>query len=126
MLDLDNFKDINDTYGHASGDDVLKEISAILNTIVREGDILARWGGEEFVILLPQTSLYDATKIAERIRATIDELVIRSRMHEIKTTTSLGVAQKNDSINELDDLIKLADRGLYQAKFSGRNRVCVN
>jgi two-component system, sensor histidine kinase LadS len=126
MLDLDNFKQINDTYGHASGDDVLKEIAAVLNTMVREGDVLARWGGEEFIILLPQTSLYEAAKIAERIRARISELTIKTRLHNLRTTASIGVAQNNDSIVDIDDLIRLADKGLYQAKRRGRNNVCAN
>ncbi|HHJ34193.1 MAG TPA: GGDEF domain-containing protein [Gammaproteobacteria bacterium] len=126
LLDLDEFKVINDTYGHATGDEVLKEISGVLNTMTREGDVLARWGGEEFIIMLPQTSLYHATQIAERIRVTISDLHIKTKLHELKITVSLGVAQKHSDIHELDDLIKLADKGLYQAKQSGRNTVCAN
>ncbi len=126
LLDLDEFKTINDTYGHAAGDAVLKEISGVLNTAVREGDVLARWGGEEFIIMLPQTSLYRATQTAERIRTTIEELNIKTKLHEIKTTASFGVAQSTKHTDELNDLIKLADKGLYQAKLAGRNSVCAN
>ena len=126
LLDIDEFKSINDTYGHAAGDSVLKEISGVLNTVVREGDVLARWGGEEFIIMLPQTSLYQATQTAERIRTTIEDLKIKTKLHEIKTTVSLGVAQNIKHTDELDDLIKLADKGLYQAKRAGRNSVCAN
>jgi len=126
LLDLDEFKNINDTYGHAAGDAVLKEISGVLNTVVREGDVLARWGGEEFIIMLPQTSLYHATQTAERVRVTIEGLTIKTKLHDIKTTASLGVAQSTKHTGDLEELIKLADKGLYQAKQAGRNSVCAN
>lgn len=126
LLDLDEFKSINDKYGHAAGDDVLKEISGVLNTIVREGDVLARWGGEEFIIMLPQTSLYQATKTAERIREIISKLTIKTKLHNITVSASLGIAQSSHNTKKLDHLIQLADKGLYQAKNSGRNKICAN
>ena len=124
LLDIDEFKSINDTYGHSAGDQVLREISAALDNIVREGDVLARWGGEEFAIMLPQTSLDHAIKMAERIRKTISRLQVVTETAVIKTTVSLGVAQKNNNTSSIDKLFTIADAGLYQAKTTGRNMVC--
>lgn len=124
LLDLDRFKSINDTHGHAAGDLTLKNVAAILNNIVRDGDVLARWGGEEFAILLPQTSLEQAIQIAERIRVSISKAKIKSGTEKISTTASLGVAIKNDDILSIDDLFKVADINLYHAKQNGRNMVC--
>lgn len=124
LLDLDKFKHINDTHGHAVGDLVLKETAMVLNNIVREGDVLARWGGEEFAILLPQTSIKQATQIAERIRAGISKTRVSSDISTINVTASLGVAIKDETIQNIDDLFKAADIVLYQAKQNGRNMVC--
>ena len=124
LLDLDRFKSINDTHGHAIGDLVLKETAAVLDNIVRDGDVLARWGGEEFAILLPQTSIEQATQIAERIRESISKIKINSGNATIIVTASLGVAIKDRNTQDIDDLFKVADIYLYQAKQNGRNRVC--
>ena len=124
MLDIDRFKKINDNHGHATGDTVLKTISATLQKIVREGDVLVRWGGEEFAIMLPQTSLPHAEKLAERIRKAVEALKISTETDLIKVTVSLGVAEKNSETNSITELFSLADHCLYQAKQDGRNRVC--
>lgn len=124
LLDIDKFKSINDTHGHAVGDLVLKEISHTLDNIVRDADVLARWGGEEFAIMLPQTSLDKAMTMAERIRASIARLKINTDTATIKTTVSLGVAQKSINTGSIDKLFTIADASLYQAKNSGRNKVC--
>ncbi len=127
MLDIDKFKSINDHHGHATGDTVLKTISATLQKVVREGDVLVRWGGEEFAIMLPKTSLAQAEKLAERIRKAIETLNISTKTAAIKVTASLGVAEKNDEVNSISDLFSIADHCLYQAKQQGRNRViCVD
>ncbi len=124
LLDLDRFKTINDTYGHAIGDLVLKETAAVLDNIVRDGDVLARWGGEEFAILLPQTSIRQAEQIAERIRTGISEIELTSGASKIHITASLGVALKDENTQSIDDLFKVADIFLYQAKQNGRDKVC--
>ncbi len=126
LLDLDRFKIINDTHGHAIGDLVLKETAAVLDNIVRDGDVLARWGGEEFAILLPQTSIEQAIQIAERIRSSIANIEVTSGTSTINVTASLGVAIKDDSVQNIEDLFKVADIYLYQAKQNGRNMVCTS
>ncbi|HEB81656.1 MAG TPA: GGDEF domain-containing protein [Gammaproteobacteria bacterium] len=124
MLDIDHFKEINDRYGHAAGDTVLKTISSTLRQIVRKNDLLVRWGGEEFAAILPQTSLQQASVLAERIRKAIEKLQIETETGEIiRTTVSLGVARKTESITSIEELFALADSNLYQAKQAGRNRV---
>lgn len=124
LLDIDKFKSINDSYGHAAGDQVLRDVSTALHDAVRVGDVLARWGGEEFSIMLPQTSLEQALNLAERIRDTISKLQILSNNSVIKTTVSMGVAQRSNNTESIDKLFTIADAGLYQAKQSGRNKVC--
>lgn len=124
LLDIDKFKNINDTYGHAAGDQVLKKVATALNDVIREGDVLARWGGEEFAIMMPQTSLDQALNMAERIRSNISNLQVINENTVIKTTVSIGVAQRDDSTESIDKLFTVADTGLYQAKQSGRDKVC--
>ncbi len=123
MLDIDHFKEINDNYGHHAGDMVLKTLSSILKKTVREGDVLVRWGGEEFAIILPQTSLQPAIKLAERIRKEIENLQIKTDGAIIKTTVSIGVSQKTDSTATIDELFSMADANLYKAKQGGRNAI---
>jgi diguanylate cyclase (GGDEF)-like protein len=117
LLDLDRFKEINDSFGHAAGDVMLREVSRLLTSLARQGDTVARWGGEEFVFVLPETDLAGAQRFAERLRRTIE---VRS-VGEMKTTTSCGVATMlpEDSVEEL---LGAADQALYQAKANGRNR----
>jgi len=119
MFDIDLFKNFNDTYGHQTGDDVLLGISKLVKTKVRKTDTLARWGGEEFIIILPNTSLEKAKNVAEILRSAIEK---HSCKDDLKVTCSFGVAE----IEENDDsksLIAKVDKALYKAKELGRNRV---
>ncbi len=124
ILDLDHFKEINDKYGHLAGDATLKEVGSILAKALREVDTISRFGGEEFVVLLPFTPKKDAALVAERIRKSISETNVKYEKQEIKVTTSIGVASIEDiQGGEMDALIQYADDALYQAKHNGRNRV---
>lgn len=122
--DIDYFKRVNDGYGHEGGDYVLKQFAKVLSEMSRESDVCCRLGGEEFVLLLPETTSDIAQVIAERIRACIEKLNINYETHTIPLTSSFGVATHCNDI-DLDYLIKDADKALYQAKSDGRNRVCV-
>jgi len=130
MIDIDNFKLINDKYGHQSGDLVLIEIARRLHSLCRPYDILGRFGGEEFIILLPKTTASSASKIAERIRYDIFNKPIDVRGGEINVTISIGLSNifpvfgPRDA--QIDDLIKRADIALYRAKRDGKNKVAVN
>ena len=132
MTDIDFFKSVNDTYGHAVGDLVLKTIAKVIRCQLREYDIAGRYGGEEFSILLPFTKINEAQMVAERLRKTIEDKVIDiskinpdSEIKTIKVTLSLGVYEMKENDNECDLLIK-ADKALYQAKNTGRNKVVIN
>jgi diguanylate cyclase (GGDEF)-like protein len=117
LIDLDRFKEINDSFGHAAGDVMLRAVSRLLTSLARQGDTVTRWGGEEFVIVLPETDLAGAQRFAERLRRTIEAHAVG----EMKTSASCGVATMlpEDSVEEL---IGAADQALYQAKSNGRNR----
>ncbi|MDZ7819720.1 MAG: diguanylate cyclase [Aliarcobacter sp.] len=120
IFDVDNFKTINDTHGHQSGDIVLKEISQIISLHIREQDVAVRWGGEEFLILLPHTNLDGATTVAKKIRINIEENEFTEL--KLKLTASFGVSELNTDDND-ESLILRADKFLYEAKNSGKNRV---
>jgi len=122
MLDIDHFKQINDTYGHPTGDVVLKTLAQALQHTIRETDILFRWGGEEFFILLPETDTDAAAHVAEKIRQQISELEIIFSGKRLSVTASLGVTSLFDS-DDAEQLIAHADNALYVAKNNGRNRV---
>ncbi len=131
MTDVDFFKGVNDTYGHAVGDLVLKTIAKIIRGQLREYDIAGRYGGEEFSILLPFTKIEEAKMVAERLRKTIENKVIDiskvnpdSETKEINVTLSLGIYEMKENDNDEDLLIK-ADKALYQAKNTGRNKVVI-
>jgi len=127
MLDIDKFKNINDIYGHKIGDEVIIKLSQLLQENSRKSDIVCRWGGEEFIILLPNTEIEGATTIAQKIREVVDSLSIPIKEEEaIHFSVSIGVSQfdSNSEIN-LEATINRADEALYEAKNSGRNRVCV-
>ncbi len=126
LLDIDHFKQVNDAHGHAHGDDVLKALANILRHSVRQGDVLARWGGEEFIVFLPETGQHDAIALAERLRAEIADIRISHATGAIAVTASFGIAQKQDRHATLDALIAAADECLYQSKQQGRNRVTGN
>ena len=122
MIDIDFFKAINDTHGHAMGDRVLQKVSGLLADACRGGDLLARWGGEEFVIVLPETSAEQAAQLAERLRGKIAELKMGSPRDPFTFSASFGIAERN-AHETLDELIHEADEWLYRAKQGGRNRV---
>ena len=122
MLDLDFFKSVNDNYGHQVGDFILQELGSIINNSVREGDLAGRYGGEEFIILLANTTYAVACKIAERIRATVEKHTFQVDKLSLRLTISIGVAEYIGGESS-EDLILRADRALYQAKKSGRNQV---
>lgn len=125
MLDIDYFKDVNDTLGHHAGDELLKQIQKRISENIRITDLLARFGGEEFVIVMPDTNISNAYNIAERIRTVIQKpFVLLGNM--VKKTVSIGVAEVQDcDLNDTNLFIERADKYLYQAKNSGRNRVIV-
>jgi diguanylate cyclase (GGDEF)-like protein len=122
-LDVDRFKQINDTHGHAGGDEVLIAVAATLAKSARDGDVLARWGGEEFILLLPETNLEEAIALAERLRAVIAGMRLSYHGKEIRFTASFGVAQRMPQCVSMDELISAADDRLYQSKREGRNMV---
>ena len=122
-IDADHFKKINDTYGHATGDEVLKHLSKMLQDSVRTMDVVARLGGEEFGALLPSTNLDGAVQIAERFRASVDEAAFEINGHVIRYTVSIGVSAVDEQVTSVDMLLKLADEALYVSKHQGRNRV---
>ena len=124
MIDLDNFKHINDTYGHLEGDRALKNVSRVIKQSIRSSDFLARYGGDEFVLLLPQTPMDRACLLAERIQQAIHHSIFSSHKHFNRLSTSLGIATlPHPEVREEDDLIALADKALYKAKRNGRNRI---
>jgi two-component system, cell cycle response regulator len=123
MLDLDNFKHINDTYGHDVGDSVLRQALAAIRLAVRAQDIVARTGGDEFVVLCPDTSIEAAMVCAERVRHSIESAQIQSGMLSLKISASIGVACRDHAIIDSESLLKRADQGMYLAKHGGRNRV---
>jgi diguanylate cyclase (GGDEF)-like protein len=123
LIDLDLFKQINDEHGHAHGDQVLVAIAEKLRTTIREGDVLARWGGEEFIVFLPETNHQEAMLLAERLRAEIADIRVPHATGETSVTASIGVAAKENRHITLDALIASADACLYQSKQMGRNRV---
>lgn len=125
MLDIDNFKDYNDKYGHIAGDIVLKNIADILELSVEPGDLVARYGGEEFVLILLGKDKTEAQKFAEGLRTKIESKIFLLRKLETRVTVSIGGATfPQDSISK-DELVRLADGALYEAKKLGRNRVCL-
>jgi diguanylate cyclase (GGDEF)-like protein len=125
MMDIDNFKNINDTYGHHYGDKVICEVSDRLKKLIRKSDVAVRFGGEEFVLLLYETTQEDALKVAENIRREIDNLSMNCGEHIINFTISFGVTQFDAIKDEtnIENTIARADHALYKAKQTGRNRV---
>lgn len=123
LLDIDRFKQINDAHGHAFGDEVLKAVANALRQRVRQEDVLARWGGEEFIVFMPDTPVEAGSALAERLRAAIADLRILHARDSIAVTASFGVAQKGEQHETLDALIASADASLFQSKQQGRNQV---
>ena len=127
MFDLDHFKQINDTYGHAAGDLVLTTVADLFSKMIRQSDILARIGGEEFILLLPETKIESAQVLAERLRSTLDLTMIEYEGQQFYAHASFGVSGEGpDETASLDELYRIADRALYRAKAMGGSAVCVN
>ncbi len=122
IADIDHFKSINDNYGHECGDEFLKMLALVLQKNTQKRDVVARWGGEEFLIFLPETTGVNAEKTAERLRRAIEELTMTYNGEKITTTTSIGLAEYTTG-QSLNELINTADKFLYLAKREGRNRV---
>lgn len=125
MLDIDHFKKINDSFGHKAGDLVLKSLAEIFRITLREGDIVGRVGGEEFVVLLPETNVDGAVTVAERIRHMVEMTPVSVSGSTIHFTVSIGGSEPTFQECTLDLLLNQADNALYQAKNSGRNRLCI-
>jgi diguanylate cyclase (GGDEF)-like protein len=127
LLDVDNFKAINDAHGHAAGDRVLIEVARACKASLRDADLLARYGGEEFVALLPATDLPQALLVAERVRASVAEsYVVTDAGAAVQPTVSVGVAMLAGALRSFDGLLAQADSAMYEAKRGGKNRVGAN
>ena len=125
MLDIDKFKNVNDTYGHQVGDDVIIKLAQILQQLTRKSDVVFRLGGEEFLILLPETGMEGARSLAETLRIEVEKVLIRLEDGtELRFTISIGVSQVEAGEQNFDASMTRADTALYEAKESGRNRVC--
>jgi diguanylate cyclase (GGDEF)-like protein len=130
IADLDHFKAVNDNYGHLAGDAVLAGIASAMSALLRDYDLLGRFGGEEFVFVLPQTGATEAERIAERLREKLSQIIIPINAGTVaesplQVTVSIGVATLDGSRRDLDEMLAAADSALYEAKKTGRNRVCV-
>ncbi len=121
LLDLDHFKQVNDRYGHAGGDEVLAAVGAALRASIRDSDFAGRYGGEEFIVVLPNTSVEGAVRVAELLRGAIGEIKVASV--EQRIGVSVGVAALPEHAADTAGLVRSADRALYSAKSNGRDRV---
>ncbi len=127
MLDIDKFKMVNDTYGHSAGDRIIKRIVTEIQHVLRNGDILIRYGGEEFLVILPGANKENTYRVAERIRYSVEQAVTDYGENKIKVTVSLGIdSYPETSMNEPSELIDNADKALYSAKNSGRNKSVIH
>ncbi|MDF1565056.1 MAG: sensor domain-containing diguanylate cyclase [Deltaproteobacteria bacterium] len=125
MLDIDHFKQVNDTHGHPVGDEVLRAVVRITSDLVREIDVVVRYGGEEFILLLPNTDREGGWRVADRIRQRVAETPIETERGALRLTVSAGVAQASGAGDDAAALIRRADKALYEAKEGGRNQVVV-
>lgn len=123
MIDIDHFKKLNDEHGHQAGDVVLSEIAAIIKNTTRQSDVVARYGGEEMVVVLVDTDITVASEVAERVRTAIEAAVIPYDKKQLKVTASMGVATYGSTTSDPKTLVKAADQALYKSKHDGRNRV---
>ncbi|MCU7801511.1 MAG: GGDEF domain-containing protein, partial [gamma proteobacterium symbiont of Lucinoma myriamae] len=124
LVDIDYFKQINDKYGHLSGDQVLQQFAAFLQKTVRVTDYVARYGGEEFVVILPETTLKKAEELAERLRIQTTELTTSLKQTDIKITVSIGISSYPEHGESYEQILEAADTAMYQSKTGGRNSVC--
>ncbi|MCK5036568.1 MAG: diguanylate cyclase [Candidatus Sabulitectum sp.] len=125
MSDIDKFKNVNDTYGHPVGDDVLEKVAYTLKKSIRSGDIAGRYGGEEFGIIMVNSTVQEAFVAADRYRQQIEKIVFRAKKVSFSVTASFGVADSSGK-DSLDKLVSAADSAMYEAKESGRNKVCIS
>jgi diguanylate cyclase (GGDEF)-like protein len=125
IFDIDHFKKINDEYGHAAGDQTLRGLAERCRMSSRAVDVIGRYGGEEFVVLLPETNLESARLVAERLRQTIMKNPFETNAGPLEVTISIGVAESS-KLDTLKTLVERADIALYEAKHAGRNRVMIN
>ncbi len=123
MVDIDHFKQVNDDHGHQAGDAVLARVAHAVRDATRTGDTVARYGGEELAILMPQSDLAEAAVVAERVRASVEALVTEYRSRSIAVTVSVGCAELHEDDADFEALLRRADEKLYEAKRAGRNRV---
>jgi diguanylate cyclase (GGDEF)-like protein len=124
MMDVDNFRQFNEAYGHPVGDEVLRRVGSVIRDSVRESDFAARYGGEEFVVILPETELNAAAVVAERVRSSLEAARVQTKHGALGVTTSIGIATSTskDPLKSAA-LISAADGALYKAKRAGRNQV---
>jgi diguanylate cyclase (GGDEF)-like protein len=123
ICDIDHFKSINDRYGHGVGDEAIKAMAEAIKSVVRRSDFAARWGGEEFILGMPNTDKSGAMMLAERLRATVENISLAHETGAIRFTTSIGVASFDANHEGFEQCIQRADGALYRAKQQGRNRV---
>jgi diguanylate cyclase len=123
MLDIDNFKKVNDTYGHPAGDEVIKTLAGIIKKATRETDLAGRYGGEEFAVILPDTPVANVEFVAERIRRLVEKCVVVHDEMNISFTVSIGIAGFKHTYKDSTQWLDMADKSLYQAKAAGKNRV---
>ncbi|MCU0652242.1 MAG: GGDEF domain-containing protein [Candidatus Omnitrophica bacterium] len=125
MIDIDNFKDYNDRFGHLVGDTILRELAKILKENIRQIDLIGRYGGEEFSIIFTETGKQEAAFVAERIREAVENKSIRAYDEDLKVTISIGISIYPADAQETGQLIEKADEALYRAKLTGKNKVCI-
>ncbi len=125
MIDIDNFKGYNDRFGHLVGDKILRELAMALKENIRQIDLIGRYGGEEFSIILTETSKQEAAFVAERIRETVETRSIRAYDEDLKVTISIGISSYPSDAKAAEQLIEKADEALYRAKLAGKNKICV-
>lgn len=125
MIDIDDFKRLNDSHGHLMGDEVLKSVARTLKNQIRTVDIAARYGGEEFILVLPETDLSGASIVAEKVRQAVEKIEMPDGPHGLRVTISLGLAVFPLHADHKEALIRSADEALYASKHAGKNRVSI-
>jgi two-component system cell cycle response regulator len=123
LIDIDDFKQINDRYGHLSGDEYLKQFAGLMRDSLRDQDIAGRFGGEEFLVILPETAIDGALQLAVRIRKNVEEFIMPYQNSGIRTTISAGVCQYEKTIKDVKELLDVVDQALYEAKKAEKNKV---